>query len=358
MALKKSFLMFDQDEHGQKAAREVAKVLPPGKAKIAKLPLKDASECLVQGEAQAIIQAIWQAQPYKPGGILTVADVKRDALKQTPMGLSYPWEDISLETYGRHPGNLIAIGGGTGCGKTTVISDMVAHDVYTLGIPTCVFHSEQVPKETAQRVAGMIRGQILHLPDSDPKALSEALEELAEKGNLYLYDDSEAFTWEAIRDNARYVHYAFGVKCFYLDNLTALASHAEDERRFLDSLMKDIADFAKDTGTIWHIVSHLTTPDKAPHEEGGRVMARHFRGSRAIQQWCHFMFGLERNQQAEDEDERKTMKVRCLKDRLTGRANGLLWPLWYEDSKGKYVEDTTGELFGSTEVDEDIGVFA
>ena len=36
--------MFDQDEVGQRAARECASLLSPSKAKIAHLPLKDASE--------------------------------------------------------------------------------------------------------------------------------------------------------------------------------------------------------------------------------------------------------------------------------------------------------------------------
>jgi twinkle protein len=48
-------------------------------------------------------------------------------------------------------------------------------------------------------------------------------------------------------------------------------------------------------------VSHLATPEGKPHEEGGRVMIRHFKGSRAIGFWCHFMFGLERNQQDQDD---------------------------------------------------------
>ena len=33
---------------GQAAAKAVAEILPPGKCKIAKLPMKDANECLAQ----------------------------------------------------------------------------------------------------------------------------------------------------------------------------------------------------------------------------------------------------------------------------------------------------------------------
>jgi twinkle protein len=56
-------LMFDQDEPGIKASRECAELFTPGKAKIAKLSMKDANELLVAGKEQEIIQAIWNAKP-------------------------------------------------------------------------------------------------------------------------------------------------------------------------------------------------------------------------------------------------------------------------------------------------------
>jgi twinkle protein len=62
--------MFDSDEAGQKAAVECAQLMPPGKAKIAKLPLKDANEMLVQDRVQDLINCIWQATVFRPDGII------------------------------------------------------------------------------------------------------------------------------------------------------------------------------------------------------------------------------------------------------------------------------------------------
>ena len=42
----------DMDEAGQNAARAIAEVLPVGKAKIARLPCKDANEALVEGKVR------------------------------------------------------------------------------------------------------------------------------------------------------------------------------------------------------------------------------------------------------------------------------------------------------------------
>ena len=98
--------------------------------------------------------------------------------------------------------------------------------------------------------------------------------------------------------------------------------------------MKEMAGLANELGIIIHFVSHLSTPEGKPHEEGGRVMIRHFKGSRAIGFWSHFMFGLERNQQAEDPEERQQTTLRVLKDRYTGRATGATFRMRYAPSTG------------------------
>lgn len=69
-------LMFDQDEAGQKAVKEAAEVLPSGKTFIAVLPLKDANECLLAGRAKEVIEAIWNANPYVPDGVVSASDMK------------------------------------------------------------------------------------------------------------------------------------------------------------------------------------------------------------------------------------------------------------------------------------------
>jgi twinkle protein len=97
---------------------------------------------------------------------------------------------------------------------------------------------------------------------------------------------------------------ALGCKHIYLDHLTALAAGEEDEKQALDKIMAELAGSGAGARPRPHFISHLATPEGKPHEEGGRVTIRHFRGSRSIGFWSHFMFGLERNQQAEDEIER------------------------------------------------------
>jgi twinkle protein len=63
-------------------------------------------------------------------------------------------------------------------------------------------------------------------------------------------------------------------------------------------------------------------------------MARHFKGARAIAFWSFFMFGLERNTQAEDPNERDIGLLRVIKDRFTGQATGKTFHLRYDPITG------------------------
>jgi twinkle protein len=61
---------------------------------------------------------------------------------------------------------------------------------------------------------------------------------------------------------------------------------------------------------------------------------RHFKGARAIGFWCHAAFGIERNQQAEDPEERHITTLRNVKNRLFGHLTGETFQLCYNPNTG------------------------
>jgi twinkle protein len=149
-----------------------------------------------------------------------------------------------------------------------------------------------------------------------------------------LYDNFGAMDWGTIQDQLDYMAQSEGCTVLVLDHLTALAAAAEDERKALETIMSELASLAKRLHVIVIFVSHLATPEGTPHEEGGRVMIRHFKGSRAIGFWSHSLIGLERHQQDDDLEERKVTKVRILKHRAHGSAVGTVVELKYNTSNG------------------------
>jgi len=334
---EKVIFMFDMDEPGQKAAVKCALKLSPGKAFIATLPAKDPSEALQKGKSKELLDAMWGAREYRPDGIVSVADVREEALRPATWGVSWPWEELTALTYGIRPKECIAIGAGTGVGKTDFMLEVAQHLIKEHNAKVAGFWLEQPVVETIQRTAGKLCSKLFHVPDAGwtEEELVNAINELAERNQLYLYDHFGSTAWDTIKSRMRYVVQALGVKYVFLDHLTALAAHADDERRALESIMADLSKLTQELDFTLFFVSHLATPEGKPHEEGGRVTIRHFKGSRAIGFWSHYMFGLERNQQSDDEATRATTTFRVLKDRYTGRATGERLYFQYDQETGR-----------------------
>lgn len=332
--------MFDMDEPGRKATEECVKLLPPGKAKVAKLPLKDANEMLTEGKGAQVIDAIWGAKTYRPDGIVTLEDI-RDAVMTPPeQGLPWCFEKLNEVTYGRRLGECYVVGAGTGVGKTDFLTQQIVMDTMQLNQKVGVFFLEQGPAETAKRIAGKVAGRCFHIPGDGwtHEELVTAYDSMQSSGRLFLNDHFGMLDWDSIRESIRFLHHSEGVNIFYLDHLTALASGSDDERVELERIMAEVGSLVKELNIMLTLVSHLATPEGKPHEEGGRVMIRHFKGSRAIGFWAHYMFGLERNQQEEDEALRTVTTFRVLKDRYTGRATGFTFYLSYKSETGRLYE--------------------
>jgi twinkle protein len=338
-------LMFDQDEPGRDAVAECAPLFTPGRCKVAKLPLKDANELLKAGRGAEIIDAIWGAKAYRPDGVVSASDLVDLAGAELPVG--YPWflDRLTELTHGRRDGEVYALGAGTGVGKTDWFTQSIAFDV-DQGFTVGALYLEQSPVETMRRVAGKRVGKLLHVPgaatDDERRA---ALKALGDTGRFFLYDNFGAIDWETVKGKLRYMIVGLGCKMIYLDHLTAMVAQEEDEKKAIDSIMAELAGLAKETGAIIHFISHLATPEGRPHEEGGRVTIRHFRGSRAIGFWSYFMFGLERNQQADEEDDVGTV-FRVLKDRNTGQATGKTIRLRYDPETGLISQADEESPFG------------
>lgn len=346
-------LMLDNDDPGRDAVKECALLFSPGKCRVATLPLKDANEMLLAGRGAEVINAIWKAKPFRPDGVVSFSDIRDAALKPVVLGLPWPWEPLTEATYGRRYGEVYALGAGTGVGKTDVFTQLIEYTALQLNEPCGVLYLEQPVVETARRIAGKNAGKRFHVPDGSwtVEELTESFARLEDSGNVFLYDHFGSSEWETIKARIRYMVVGMGAKHIFLDHLTALAAGADDERKTLELIMSEISGMAQELQFCFYFISHLATPEGKSHEEGGRVMIRHFKGSRAIGFWSHFMFGLERDQQSAKIEDRHTTTFRILKDRYTGQATGKTFRLQYAQDtgllsvcEGEAEEEGTGEL--------------
>jgi twinkle protein len=335
-------LWFDNDEPGNNAAERVAQILSPGKCKIARSPegYKDANDLLKANQVSKIVDVVWSAKAYRPDGIVTPEDLLEEALKPTEFGLPYPWHELTEITYGIRPKEIIGIGAGTGVGKTDFVQEIILHLIHQCQTKTGLFFLEESPVLTLKKLAGKLVGKRFHIPDGHWTAeeLREAVHKLG--NNIKLYDHFGVVDWDIIKGKVRYLARAEDVSVFVIDNLTALVADSEDEKKDLERILADMSGLAHELSVTIFFISHLSTPESGSHEEGARVKIRHFKGSRSIGFWSHFMIGLERDQQAEDEHERNVTTVRILKDRYTGNSLGHTFKLFYDRTEGRLVEES------------------
>lgn len=335
-------LMFDNDDPGEKAAYECCMLMSPGRAKIAQLPLKDANEMLLAHRSQELISAIWNAKDYLPSGIVNANELWEDIQKPIEEGLSYPWETLTKLTHGIRTGEVITLGAGTGLGKTTCFKQIAYHLLTVHMNKVGLLFLEESNTMTALSLMSLKARKPLHLPGCDvsDKEKKKVYDDLFSEGNLYLFNHFGSTDFEEIKIRMRFLAVSCGVKYIFLDHVTALTSggNQADERKEIDKIMTELASLVRELDITLFMISHLTTPETSSHEEGARVTIRQFRGSRSIGQWSNYVFALERDQQADDEDKRHTSTFRILKDRYTGGSTGSTFQLKFDSDTQQLLE--------------------
>lgn len=355
----KVMIVQDMDEPGLKAGQKVAHMLPPGKAYLVKLPEKDANETFLKHGADVLINAIHNASPFRPDGIIDADDLDAQLLQPTEWGASLPYEFLTNWTYGMRPGEVWVIGAGTGVGKSDLAAEIVAHHIHINDQPAAVFNYEAGALVTLKTILGKLRDQRFNIPPPknqdgtpnfdgfiywQPEDVEAARVYRREKcAKLYINDHKGAIDWASVKERLRYLRHEAGVTLGVVDPVAALVAQEDDDRKALDRLFAEAKALAEELQMTLLFNSHLTRPATGPsHEEGGRVELRHFRGSGAIVMWASFVFGMERDQQG-DEGEIEDTTLRVLKDRFTGDSTGATRLLRYNVITGR-LEEKVSEL--------------
>ena len=339
--------VFDQDQAGENSAREASKLFP-GKAKIATLSMKDSNAMLQAGKGNDLAKAVlFQAQGIKHSGIMQVHDIFERARLKAQWGVKYPWPTLTKLTFGIRS-ELIGVGAGVGCGKTTfwhVLEDWLISLDQKIG----VFMLEEPNAKTLKMLAGQRTGIEFHNPQADytQEQLDTALKSM--EGKILLYSHNEDKTWESIKQAIRHMVLVEGVKYIFLDPISAMTYHlsSSETNDELNRIFGELAGMVETLNFTCFYSSHLNEPKTGDtHEEGGRVKSAQFTGSRAMQKWSHYIIGLERNTQADDETIRNMMTVRILKDREYGNTGS--FQLFYDRSRGTLLEPDYSKPEGVT----------
>ena len=330
---------YDNDDAGIQAAQDCAALLPPGKAKIARLEkYKDASDALQQGDMEAIRRAIYDAKAYRPDGIIDAKSLEN--LVTTPNLKcihEYPFKGLNEKLHGIRYGELITITSGTGSGKTSFCRYIATH-LLQQGERVGILELEAGTRNTALGIMSCAVGEPLHIGEHEPARLKQHFLDSIANYDLYLFDGFGSFDPDTIYNRIEYLATGLDCKIIILDHISILLSGLDgDERRMIDQTMTRLRSLVERTGITLFLVSHLrrASNDKNAHEEGGRISLSSLRGSHSIAQISDQVLALEVDQQSGDK--RKPTTVRVLKNRYSGEV-GVACQLGYDLNTCRFTE--------------------
>lgn len=340
-------LMFDGDEPGINAAVEAAALLPPGKAFIARLSMKDPNDMLVAGRDGELAKSIWDAQPYRPDGIVTGDDLW-DTL-QTPDPVreaDYPFPTLDHKLHGLRKAEIVMFAAGTGVGKSTICKE-IAQDLIQQGKKVGMVALEETVKYTAQSLMSIYLNQPLHLEPmavDDPR-FAEAFDKVVR--NVAFYDHWGSTASDTLLSKIRFMAVGLGCEYIVLDHISIVVSgldSRDNERVLLDKAMTRLASLAREVNIGLLVVCHLKKSEGKPFEEGGQVSLNDLRGSGGIAQLSNIVIAAERNQQAESDN---NLQLRILKNRFSG-TTGCAGVLTWDGKRGRLYEPDVFEEGSST----------
>lgn len=324
-------VMFDMDEPGRKATADIGGILPPHKLKIATLPRKDPNECLLAGEATEITNAIWRAAEYRPDGIVNALDLKEELFGEDDSmeGFNFPWcSDLTNKTAGIRKGELLLMTAGSGIGKSTAAREISYKLNREDNLKIGMVMLEEKGTKTARDLLSIHMSTPLHLRwrDEGVKQLAnETFDELFGDGRFVLYDHFGSLESDNLLEKIRFMIAGEGCDIIILDHISIAVSGLDSDKsdvKVLDMLMTQLRSLVAETGAGIIVISHLrkTGNNDCPFEEGGAISMDDLRGSGALKQLSDTIIAFERDQQAENEADRNTVRIRVLKCRFTGET--------------------------------------
>jgi len=354
-------IAFDNDKAGKEAARKVARLFKPSKAKILNLPngYKDPNDMLRNNKHKEFVEAWWSAKTYTPSGVLNVSE-QRDKYhtREKKNSVPYPWQGLNDKLYGLRQGELVTLTGGTGLGKSSVTRELEHWLIKSTKDNVGVIALEEDWRRTIDGIISIEANARLYIDQEREKFTPEQLDKFFDvlydgenKNRVWVHAHFGTNDIDEIFSKLRFMIIGCECKWVVVDHLHMLVSAVSegDERRAIDNIMTRLRSIVEETGAGIILVSHLRRVDgNKGHENGIEVNLSHLRGSQSIAQLSDCVLALERNQQSDDGDESRTTKVRVLKSRYTGDV-GMATHLLYDSNSGRLSEVDISDI----KVDED-----
>lgn len=340
-------LVFDNDEAGLKAVKDVQKVLPDVKTVTYPTNAKDANEALLKGDGELFASfCIWKSAKPVTEGVVSVGTVLSRDLEPPQPGFSYPWQAFTDMNCTQRMGEATCTAAGVGLGKTLIAHMKHSHNIVEHKEKVFLALLEEPNRTTLYNMAGKIDGIPYHVPNIHEKHREQYLETAYSlEGKLFLWESEgqaahNRFDIEEIVKAIRYNTMEYGVRFHAIDNMTRLVDHLStgEANEFINKWSSELANLASELSVHIDLYSHLNPPkgkDAKDHENGGEVLASQLTGSRGIMRAFPLIMSFERNKHAQG-DLKANSFLGCIKNRMFGGEDK--FKTRYEQSTGRLLQ--------------------
>lgn len=340
----KIYLIPDQDSAGQAAIPKLVDALPKGKVYIMNLPMKDSNLMLTSGKQKEFISCYFDASVYTPAGIVASSSIYQEIVirAETEKLPFAPFlGKLNDVLAGGVPfGFIVNILAGSGVGKSSFLNQNVVYWIKDLQEQVAIVsleadagaYGEALLSNYVARKVSLIQDRAEKLEFVKSDAVAQAAKELfcREDGSpsFYLLDDRGDF--DKLQEKIEQLIIEFGVRVILIDVISDVFSGMSIEQ--VDLWMKWMKQLVKRYNCIIIQVAHTrkSASGAKAASEGSFITEESLIGSGTQYRSAGINIALQRDKTSEDEVERNTTKVHCLKSRDTG-FTGLACELFYDN---------------------------
>jgi len=354
-------ICFDADEQGEKATEVACKIIGADKVKICTLPEKDASDTLVTHGYKKLMQCIWDAEPWQPASIISVADLWESLESYSEIeSVSYPpcLQGLNEKSKGMRRGEITLFTSGTGSGKSTMMREIMYHllnatDDTKIGIVSL----EESPAETARRLSGLAINRNPAKDEIPLEELKTGFDKVFGNDRVVILNHEDCKLGSDILDSLEWMALS-GCTHLFLDHITLLTSEGFDGlqgNEAQDKAMNSLNRMVKRRNVWLGLVSHLRKMGESgkSFEDGVLASLDDIRGSGSIKQISYDIFAFARNLNAEGSDTRNTIKLAVLKCRYTG-LTGPAGKATYDYHTGRLNYSGTKDSIGVVDTEDEL----
>lgn len=370
----KVVIAMDDDETGRIGAEQIARLLKPSQAYIAKLPKGDCQDYVKNGLGEELKRLlVWDCEQYSPAGIVgssqTLAQMKERASFVKVALPDFAEELQNMLNGGFALGEITTIAAASSVGKTTVVNEFlyefVMNSPYKVGVISLESDVGELTENLlsvhiGKKLANMSDEEKLEYYDSQEavKAHKELTSTPDGSDRYYILDHQGAVVDESLMEKIEYLVKVLGCKVIVLDPLTLALSGKQNDG--MDIFMSELLRFVK-REKIHHVnVVHVRKNGGGTkaNSTGAEIHEEDIKGSGSIFQVSMNNILLMRDKENADPVVRNTTKVVMSKARRTGNTGPAgYWLYNNETARLQKGKDPHADYTADEDLFEEAGAF-